>query len=175
MFIVITGGSGSGKSGFAEDMAVKIGRNRLVYAAAMHPFGKEGQERIKRHREARKNKGFITIEKYTDFRTIPVLKEDTVLLECMSNLLANEMFDADGMGEKAFSGIINGIEDVINRCENLLMVTNDIFSDGEKYPAATERYIKNLAEINKYFFSKADGVYEVVCGIPIRLKGEDIC
>ena len=96
MLVVIIGGSGSGKSEFAENMAVKLRKNRLIYAAAMMPFGSEGEARIRRHRKARKDKGFITVEKYTCLKSLEVQEGDTVLLECMSNLLANEMFDKEG-------------------------------------------------------------------------------
>lgn len=175
MLVVIIGGSGSGKSEFAENMAVKLRKNRLIYAAAMMPFGQEGEMRIRRHRNARKDKGFITLEKYTCPKSLEVQEGDTVLLECMSNLLANEMFDKDGAGENSVSEIIKGVDIIGNKAENLIIVTNDIFSDGEKYAPETEMYIKYLGQINRYICSKADVVYEVVCGIPIRLKGEEIC
>lgn len=175
MFVTVIGGSGSGKSEFAENTAVKLGKSRLVYTAAMKPYGTEGEMRIKRHRELRKDKGFVTVEKYTALKDLLVEKGDTVLIECMSNLLANEMFDEEGAGENSVNEIIEGIDIVSQKSANLIVVTNDIFSDGESYPEETLKYIKNLAEINKYICLKSDAVYEVVCGIPIRLKGEEIC
>ena len=175
MFVTVIGGSGSGKSEFAENTAVKLGKSRLVYTAAMKPYGTEGEMRIKRHRELRKVKGFVTVEKYTALKDLLVEKGDTVLIECMSNLLANEMFDEEGAGENSVNEIIEGIDIVSQKSANLIVVTNDIFSDGESYPEETLKYIKNLAEINKYICLKSDAVYEVVCGIPIRLKGEEIC
>ena len=175
MFVTVIGGSGSGKSEFAENTAVKLGKSRLVYTAAMKPYGTEGEMRIKRHRELRKDKGFVTVEKYTALKDLLVEKGDTVLIECMSNLLANEMFDEEGTGENSVNEIIEGIDIVSQKSANLIVVTNDIFSDGENYTEETSKYIKNLAEINKYICLKSDVVYEVVCGIPIRLKGEEVC
>ena len=175
MFVTVIGGSGSGKSEFAENTAVKLGKSRLIYTAAMKPYGAEGEMRIKRHRELRKDKGFITVEKYTALKDLFVEKGDTVLIECMSNLLANEMFDKEGAGENSVNEIMEGIDIVSQKCANLIVVTNDIFSDGENYTEETSKYIKNLAEINKYICLKSDVVYEVVCGIPIRLKGEEVC
>ena len=189
MLIAVIGGSGSGKSEFAENMAVDIREkknknnnkkdnkkdNRLIYLAAMHPFGQEGAERIKRHREARKDKSFITEERYTGLGYMDVLPGDTILLECMSNLLANEMFDIDGAKDMAVKEISDGIERLMKYDCDVIIVTNDIFCDGETYSEETEKYIKNLAEINKYIFSAADEAYEVVCGIPVKLKGEKKC
>lgn len=175
MFVTVIGGSGSGKSEFAENTAVKLGKSRLVYTADMKPYGTEGEMRIKRHRELRKDKGFVTVEKYTALKDLLVEKGDTILIECMSNLLANEMFDEEGTGENSVNEIIEGIDIVSQKCANLIVVTNDIFSDGENYTEETSKYIKNLAEINRYICLKSDVVYEVVCGIPIRLKGEEVC
>lgn len=175
MFVTIIGGSGSGKSEFAENTALKLGKNRLIYAAAMKPYGEEGTKIIEKHRTMRKGKGFVTIENYVSLKSLPVEEGDTVLLECMSNLLANEMFEKDGAGDESVQEIIEGIKIVNRKIDNFIIVTNDIFSDGEKYSEETERYIRNLAEINKYIFKISDTVYEVVCGIPIKIKGEEIC
>ena len=96
MLILITGGSGSGKSEYAECTAVKLktglDAKSLYYIAAMKPYGAEGAKRIERHRRQRAGKGFKTIENYT--AAMPdISKDSVVLLECLSNLTANEIFD----------------------------------------------------------------------------------
>ena len=64
---IVTGGSGSGKSEYAENLAVRLAKGQaLYYVAAMQPCGEEGQERIRRHRALRAGKGFETIECYTN-------------------------------------------------------------------------------------------------------------
>ena len=92
MMILVTGGSGSGKSAFAEDQVVSFGEAERVYIATMFPFDEESKKRVQRHRNMRSGKGFETIECYTDLAQVRVSKGSTVLLECMSNLVANEMF-----------------------------------------------------------------------------------
>ena len=64
--ILLTGGSGCGKSSFGESLCVKMPMPRY-YLAAMKPFGEGSREKIARHREMRKGKGFQTIERYTDY------------------------------------------------------------------------------------------------------------
>ena len=91
MLTVVTGGSGSGKSELAENIAVKF-TGKKYYIAAMQPFGEEALKRIERHRKMRAEKGFETIEKYTDIDELTFTRKDLVLLECVSNLCANEMF-----------------------------------------------------------------------------------
>lgn len=62
MTVYIIGGSGSGKSEFAEKIAVSLNGERRVYIASMIPRGDEGKNKVIRHRTMRQNKGFITIE-----------------------------------------------------------------------------------------------------------------
>mgnify|MGYP000447167111 CR=1 FL=1 len=73
MFHLITGGSGSGKSEYAEQKLMEYAshskRNKKrYYIATMMPFGKETEEKIARHRRLRAGKGFETIECYTDLK-----------------------------------------------------------------------------------------------------------
>ncbi|MDD5945658.1 MAG: bifunctional adenosylcobinamide kinase/adenosylcobinamide-phosphate guanylyltransferase, partial [Clostridia bacterium] len=91
MVVMITGGSGSGKSELAENIAAALSKGRLIYIAAMIPRGDEGRKRVERHRKMRADKGFETVERYTALAKYDFDAESTVLLECMSNLLANEM------------------------------------------------------------------------------------
>ena len=175
MTVYIIGGSGSGKSEFAEKIAVSLNGERRVYIASMIPRGDEGKNKVIRHRTMRQNKGFITIEKYLDLETADIYENDCVLVECMSNLLANEMFEDNGSGEYAVENIKKGIKHISESTKNSVFVSNDVFRDGYQYDEDTEKYIKNLAEVNNYIISKADAAFEVVCGIPIVIKGDVKC
>ena len=68
MIHLVTGGSGSGKSAYAEQCILDFGGTRRVYIATMQPFGAEGQARIARHRKMRVAKQFSTIECYTNLK-----------------------------------------------------------------------------------------------------------
>ena len=66
MLVVVTGGSGSGKSAFAEETILSLGEARRIYIATMQAFDEESHRRIRRHRHMRAGKGFETIERYTE-------------------------------------------------------------------------------------------------------------
>ena len=100
---------------------------------------------------------------------------NTVILECMSNLLANEMFENDGAGDKAVGGNNNRYRQPYKLYGNTVIVSNDIFGDGINYAGKTREYINNLGLINRYISLKADMIYEIVCGIPIAIKENYIC
>ena len=152
MIHLVTGGSGSGKSAYAEQCILDFGGTRRVYIATMQPFGAEGQARIARHRKMRAAKQFSTIECYTNLKEVELEPGSDVLLECMSNLTANEIFDPSGAGKA--------------RAEN------EIFSDGYRYEEETMEYQRILGNINVRLAEMADCVTEVVYGIPVRIKKE---
>ena len=212
MILLITGGSGSGKSEFAENLAVKQKSSELLYIATMMPQDNESLQRIARHQEQRRDKGFKTLECYTDLQGIRLENSPVVLLECMSNLLANEMYSEDGFVHKndnankegnankesninkesnaykesnvnndgaikdrdslIIEEIINGITQLEQVCKQVIIVSNEVFSDNGSIYEETNRYIKLLGEINCRIAMKADCVYEVVCGIPVCQKGK---
>lgn len=170
MLVIITGGSGSGKSEYAEEKVIGLGENR-VYIATMYPFDQECQLRIKKHREMRKEKKFKTIECFLGIHNLNLGKEDTVLLECMSNLVANEMYQEGGAKEHTPETIINGIMKLNKEVKNLIIVSNEVFSDGIIYDDETRNYLSYLGEINQRIGLMADEVIEVVYSIPIQHKG----
>ncbi len=202
MLHIVYGGSASGKSSYAESFAMSLqGEGRLLYIATMYPYkwntteiDPETMQRIERHRAMRADKGFDTVECYRHVEHIVAKRQDVLLLECMSNLLANEMYleqDSDDGGlaetmsevEKAGVGmsktlspvskkIVQALVDLSTRVQDVVIVTNDVFSDGGSltYDESTREYVKNLAEINCALAREAATVTEVVCGIPVIVK-----
>ena len=73
-----------------------------------------------------------------------------------------------------FDTVVGGIDKLSAQCENLIIVTNDVGSDSREYTSETRKYIEVLGKINAALAQKADCVYELVCGIPIVLKGEKL-
>lgn len=171
MLTVITGGSGSGKSAFAENKILSYGAGKRIYIATMEPFGEEGARRIERHRKLRAGKGFETVERYTDLKGLKLPSGCQVLLECMSNLVANEMFRPDGAGDGLVEEVLAGVELLEQSAAHLCIVTNDIFSECGSYQGDTVLYQKYLGKVNQELGRIAHEVIEVVYGIPIFLKG----
>lgn len=171
MMILLTGGSACGKSSYAEALCQRFEGNRY-YIAAMRPYGDGSAEKIARHREMRKGKGFETIERYTNLAGLVLPERGTVLLECICNLTANEMFDEQGNMTDPCETILSGVAAVHRQCETLVVVTNDVGSDNKDYDPGTRAYVRALGHINAVLAQQADAVYELVCGIPLVLKGE---
>ena len=173
MMHLVTGASASGKSAYAEDLLVLAKSAEKYYIATMRPWGAEGAARVKKHRAMREGKGFQTIEAFHTLDDLRLPEKGSLMLECMSNLLANEQFELGGTDEEILDRIQQGIQNLKEQTEDLIIVTNEIFSDGCRYDAETVRYIIILGNLNIRMAEEADAVTEVVYGIPIRRKGED--
>ena len=170
MIALITGGSGCGKSTYAEKLVTRVLRGKRIYIATMQVYDEESVKRVARHRAQRADKGFTTIECPKGLGSVTAQPDSTVLLEDVPNLLANEMFDG-GCADNVFPAI----EALSRNCENLIVVTNDVFCDGVVYPDSTQEYIKRLAALNSALAELADSVCEVVYSIPLTVKGEPQC
>ncbi|MDD7370478.1 MAG: bifunctional adenosylcobinamide kinase/adenosylcobinamide-phosphate guanylyltransferase [Firmicutes bacterium] len=170
MITLVTGGSGSGKSAYAEDVLTGFGEGERIYIATMYPFDEESQKRISRHRMMRAKKNFSTVECYTGLKEQKIPPNAYVLLECMSNLVANEMFQETGAKENTVQAVLDGVANLEKQAAELVIVTNEIFSDGIVYEEETIRYQEYLGRINREIAKKAATVVEVVYGIPVVQK-----
>ena len=175
MRILITGGASSGKSTYAEALARGLCAPRY-YIATMRPYGEEGLAKIRRHRAGRADKGFITIERDTNVASLSLPARGTALLECMCNLTANEMFDENTFAMRdPYDDIMAGVRALEAQCAHLIVVTNEIGCAGCAYDEPTKRYIDVLGRLNQALAARFDSVCELVCGIPVTLKGELPC
>lgn len=200
MIHLVTGGSGSGKSAYAEKLVTEqYKKDSKYYIATMQVYDEEGKARIERHRQMRKGKGFTTIEqpayieealtkidKWEEKQCVAVQEEKegkqcvaeqkekqcVALVECMSNLAANEIFQEEEIRPyAAVERILKGIKTLSKHLHGLVIVTNNVFEDGIEYDAGTQEYLKALGQINEGLAYMADTVTEVVVGIPVPLKG----
>lgn len=200
MITLIIGGSGSGKSAYAEDYVLAAAADLpKYYIATMQVYDAEGERKVERHRRLRAGKGFVTIEQPTNIGKAGIKiagnawneqeKGDihevdgmdapneekqggVALLECMSNLVANEMFSGEQMPETdaVVRRVTEEIEALAKQLTHLVIVSNNVFEDGIAYDASTLRYIEALGRINTRLADLADHVLEVVVGIPVTVK-----
>lgn len=182
MMILVIGGSGSGKSAYAEQLAVSFSRRdhfgkpmRNYYLATMRIWDEEGQKKADRHRQLRSGKGFLTIEQPAAVhRALEKMEagERTVLLECISNLTANEMFSEEEPKPAAetVEAVVKSVALLKAQTTHLVVVSNNVFEDGVSYDGTTMEYIRAMGSINRKLAEMAEQAVEVVVGIPVILK-----
>lgn len=168
MISLITGGSKSGKSTYAEKLALTLAGNAPVtYIATMRVTDEEDQLIVQRHKKQRKGHHYIVFEQEKNLSSIALMDDAIVLLEDIPNLLANEMF-FDGHPDT----IIQDIQNLSAHARHLVIITNEVGSDGIVYDKETMEYIHKLHCLNNAIAVFSDHAVEVVCGIPLCIKGE---
>lgn len=173
MFTLVIGGAASGKSGYAEGLVLASPHRPRYYIATMEPFDGEGRARVEKHRTMRAGKQFETVERYTGLASVRLPGRGTVLLECVGNLAANELYSPQGAGTVAgaLAAIIGGVDALLEQCADLVVVSNEVFTGGRDYAEGTEDYLRLVAQLNRALARRADRVCEIVCGLPQYYKG----
>lgn len=178
MITLITGGARSGKSNFAENLY--MGKKDVVYMATSKIIDKEMQERVKLHRESRDSDWRTFEGNYNLFKAVE--KEKYYLLDCITILTSNIMFDIVGdtkyidynLQGKVENTVIHEIESLILEIKKeeseLIMVTNEV-----GYSIVPDNHISRVfrdiqGRINQRIGSLSDNVYLVCCGIPVKIK-----
>jgi len=177
MTILVSGGSKSGKSGYAQDLAVKLaGGGKLYYVATMIPYDDEDRARIDRHIENRAGMGFETLEAGRDIRSVldKADEDGTFLVDSTTALLLNEMFPSshsEKADSEAASRCIRDLLEIEERAGNAVFVSDYIYSDAARYDEFTETYRSSLASIDRALAKACDTVIEVCTGNIIIHKG----
>lgn len=179
--ILVTGGARSGKSNYAETLAKELGE-KVLYIATSIPFDDEMRLRVEKHRERRPG-NWITYEDYRNLWTVPFHDFDGVLLDCITVMITNLMFDIPEMRSENYenvdfntveAGIMKEIKALIEAVKSsgktVILVSNEI-GFGIVPETKLGREFRDIAgRVNQYIASQCEEVYLTVCGIPMRIK-----
>jgi len=184
MRIFISGGCKNGKSFYAQRLAhAQFSLRRtprqagsLFYVATMRSVDSEDDERIARHRREREGWGFTTIEQPFDIEEI--LEKcscgDSLLLDSLTALLANEMFPPGGkVNDLAAKKIAGGLRRVTDSVKNIVIISDFIYSDALLFDPLTEKYREQLARIDRAAAAACDVVLEIAYTNMIVHKGRE--
>jgi adenosylcobinamide kinase/adenosylcobinamide-phosphate guanylyltransferase len=174
---LITGGSRSGKSAYAQKLAETLPGPR-AYIATCSVIDAETEERVKRHREARGASAWETIEEPVD--PAGAIRRATayrvLLVDCLTLWVNNLLYEAERRGE------VFTEEATFVRCRELIeacgafpgtvvFVTNELGMGIVPANEAARRFRDCAGRCNQLIAAAAEEVTLVVSGIPLRLKG----
>lgn len=176
MIVLVIGGAKSGKSSLAESISYNLKKEgTLYYLATMNPKDLEDLKRIEKHISNREKYNFKTIEIKSDIGRIKDLETSgTMLLDSVTSLVTNEMFKENGFNLSVKDKINSEIESLSKKLNNLILVSDYVFSDSKRYDELTNNFRKELGSINCTLASLADVVIEVNFGNILFHKGEGL-
>lgn len=192
--IFVTGGAKSGKSKFAEEILLKLnnGNQKNIYLATSFVFDEEMKEKVRLHKKRRKNEWF-TVETYKNFKNKLYnffenndKIKNNLLVDCLTNMITNIIFENQNIDwnnferklyiqtlKKLNKNVENSVDELLNitnQFENTVIVSNEVgMGLVPSYPLG--RYFREIAgKMNQIVAEKADEVYFVVSGIPMKIK-----
>ena len=173
--VLVTGGSRSGKSAYAEKLGESISDDR-VYIATCPPIDEEIQKRIARHKRERAGKGWKTIEEERDVSgVIHSLKNaKVVVVDCLTLWINNILFGLDDGQLPSEDDIVRDCETLISACDafagSVIFVTNEVGMGLVPADPVSRRYRDLVGRCNQTIARGADQVVFMVSGIPFHLK-----
>lgn len=164
---MITGGERSGKSSYAERLALSLSKNP-VYVATARVWDEEFRERIRRHQVRRGCEwDNIEEEKYPSRLDI---SGRVVLLDCVTLWATNFFFDNDSEVEPALSMLKDEFDRLLQLNCSLIIVSNEIGMGGVSPDAVQRRFTSLQGWFNQYIAERANEVVLMVSGIPLKVK-----
>ena len=169
--VLITGGARSGKSFFAEKIALKAAKDR-VYVATMQALDEEMTKRIARHKMNRKEKGWRTVEEPLDL--LNVLKRENkkkrvILIDCLTLWVTNMMMK--GYTEKDIVLAAEAMADIAKRSDAAVIVVSNETGMGIVPDNKMGREFRDTqGRVNQLFAARAKKVIFMVAGLPLKVK-----
>lgn len=164
---LITGGQRSGKSVYAEKMALSLSPNP-VYIATSRIWDEEHKQRIEVHKQRRQHSwDNIEVEKYLSHVDV---NNKVVLIDCVTLWATNFFFDDNASVPTALEKLKKEFDSFTKQKAHFIFVTNEI-GLGEMSQSKVQRQFTDLLGwFNQYIASRANQVFLCVSGIPIKIK-----
>ena len=166
--VLITGGSRSGKSSYAEKLALEWSDNP-VYLATARIWDEEFRERVRRH-QARRGPQWTNIEE-EKFLSRHSLAGRVVVVDCLTLWCTNFFFDLESDVDRALEAAKEEFDRLIAQDATFLFVTNEIGMGGTSDNEIQRKFTDLQGWMNQYAASRADEVILMVSGIPVKIKG----
>ena len=165
--ILITGGTRSGKSRYAEELALSLSKNP-VYVATAHVWDDEFRERVKKHQE-RRGPEWTNIEEEMLLSRHDVTGRVAVI-DCITLWCTNYFFQMQEV-DACLEALKAEFDKFTAKDATYIFVTNEIGMGGVSENAVQRKFTDLQGWMNQYVASKADEVILMVSGIAVKVKG----
>lgn len=183
--ILCSGGARSGKSEFAERLALATA-GRKAYVATGQAFDEEMIDRIKKHQERRGeiwNNFEVPLHLAKEWQNISQTA-DVILIDCLTMFTTNHMMDHGSIqgqqdANQLEATVLAELETLlaaIKSCEGkiVIFVTNEI-GLGIVPDNKLARYFRDIAgRVNRTVATAADKLYLTISGVTIELKSQEV-
>ncbi len=165
--ILITGGARSGKSTYAEKLALSFAPNP-VYLATARIWDEEFHRRVIHHQE-RRGPEWTNIEEEKELSRHQ-LEGRIILIDCITLWCTNFFFDLKSDTDKALAAAQAEFDRFTAQDATFIFVTNEIGLGGTSDNEIQRKFTDMQGWMNQYIAARADEVFLMVSGIPVKIK-----
>ena len=165
--ILITGGARSGKSRYAEELALSLSKTP-VYVATAHVWDEEFRERVRKHQE-RRGPEWTNIEEEKELSRHD-LTGRVAVIDCITLWCTNYFFELQKV-DTALEALKAEFDKFTAHDATYIFVTNEIGMGGVSDNAVQRKFTDLQGWMNQYVASQADEVILMVSGIAVKVKG----
>ena len=165
--ILITGGARSGKSSYAEQLALSLSPTP-VYLATARVWDDEFRQRVQKHQE-RRGSEWTNIEEEKELSKHQ-LPGRVVLIDCITMWCNNYFFDLHDEVDATLNAMKQEFKEFTNQDATFIFVTNEIGMGGTSPNDIQRRFTDLQGWFNQFVSSQADEVILMVSGIPVKIK-----
>ena len=173
MLVLVTGGSRSGKSRFAQQLAAKR-PGPHAYIATAQTLDEEMRQRVEAHRRSRPSEWAVIEEPWAVPEAIrrAAAASPTVILDCVTLWMTNLLISDDAYDERRAEVAANELVDAARAdpAATVIVVSNEVGSGIVPDNALARRFRDCAGRANEVIAGGADEVYLLVSGIPVRIK-----
>ena len=164
--VLITGGQRSGKSQYAERLALSLS-DKPVYLATAHIWDEEFQQRVIRHQQ-RRGPEWTNIEEEKLLSRHDLIGR-VVVVDCITLWCTNFFFEDQDVNN-ALDKLKAEFDRLVSQDATFIFVTNEIGWGGVSENAVQRQFTDLQGWMNQYVAQRADEVIMMVCGIPVTVK-----
>jgi adenosylcobinamide kinase/adenosylcobinamide-phosphate guanylyltransferase len=167
MIYFITGGARSGKSSYAQKLALRFS-NEPVYIATSRVWDEDHKKRIDKHKEDRDSR-FTLFEEEKYINQLKI-ENKTVVIDCITLWLVNFLSDNKYDFKKTLDETKTELKKIFQKDCSLIIVSNEIGMGVHAETETARKFTDLQGWINQFIAENAEEVFLMVSGIPLKIK-----
>ncbi len=167
MIYYITGGERSGKSNYAQKLALTLSESPLYIATARH-WDDDFKNRIKKHQQDRDDR-WTSIEEEKNIHLLE-LKNKVAVIDCVTLWLTNFYIDNNYEVDTSLTQAKNTFDELALINSTIIIISNEIGMGVHAETTIGRKFVELQGWMNQYIAKKADKAIFMVSGIPLTLK-----